>query len=179
MKDIQQCAILYRSLLQKTYYYTLEEDTKFDFYFTSRSFYHLTGLHKLVDLTYLGEKPEIAYKHVLSGRITQSDIERSVHYSSIEDRLEYFYLLPDMLNDRLTKIVIDFDRSLVNGSSKLRNTRYILYKKADDVYVNFTLAKKGNQIFPETFFAEPSKKYISGQTLLDIQSIKVIQHKSR
>ena len=78
-----------------------------------------------------------------------------------------------MLNIEKCKIIIDFDKNLLDKTN-LINTVYILFKHKKDGYVHLTLGDKGKGIYPETFFYENSKRYTSEQTLLDIIDIEIL-----
>lgn len=179
MKNIQECAKLYKTLLNKEYIFTLENDYTFSIVFKQSNFYHLTGLHKLTDIRRLfGLKTSYdnIYKNILSGKINYQSIEKSIFYERIKNRIEYFETITDMLNKDKSKIIIDFDRNLVDGT-ELINTKYILYRIISDGYANLTIGENQSKIYPETFFVENSKKYISEQTLLDIKNIEIIERK--
>lgn len=79
-----------------------------------------------------------------------------------------------MLNNKSAKIIINYDKSLVNNS-KLINTKYILYKTIDGCYLMLTIGKKESGEYPETLFLESTKKYISNQELLDIIDIEIAE----
>lgn len=56
MKDIKECANLYKQLLNKSYTFKLENDIEFTIHFNSSNFFHLIGLHKLTDLERMPDK---------------------------------------------------------------------------------------------------------------------------
>lgn len=137
------------------------------------------GLHKLSDLRRLkSENPAKVFKDILSGNISVETIESSSFYYKIADRIEHFEKIADMLDKEKSKIIIDFNRELINGT-ELINTKYILYRDIslynDDLsgYANLTIGERQNKIYPETFFYEKSKRYISEQILLDILDIEI------
>ena len=176
MNTISECAKLYQTLLGKEYIFTLENNINFSIYFSTSNFYHLLGLEKLSDITQLkGKKPNQIYKQILSGRITDGLISNSKYYHLIESRIQYFETLSDLLNfDRSNKIIIDFDLNKLDFKTKLKFTKYILYKRSNTDYVHLTIGSK-NKLYPETFIVENGSTYVSGQTMLDILSINVIE----
>ena len=93
--------------------------------------------------------------------------ECAKHYKTLLNK-EYIFT-----KDK-SKIIIDFDRNLVSGT-ELINTKYILYRNLSDSYINLTMGESSDKIYPETFFVENSKKYISEQVLLEIENIDVIE----
>ncbi len=181
MKDIQECAKYYKTLMRKDYVFTLENDIKFKIFFKSSNFYHLIGLHKLVDIKQLTDanvSPDKIFKDILSGRISVETIEKSVFYDRIRDRVKYFEKITDMLDKYKSKIIIDFDPELVEGT-ELKNTEYILFRHLSSGYANLTIGEKNGFTYPETFFAEDSKRYISEQNLLDILDIEIIEGRKK
>lgn len=179
LKNIQECAVLYNSILNKTYYFTLENNIKFKLCFKAENFAHLIGLHKLTDLKLTKQySSNMLFKKILRGEISESQIKSSVKYYKIYNRIHYFENILDMLNNNKTKIIINYNKSLVENSY-LVNTKYILYKTTDNNYLMLTIGDKGKGEYPETFFLETTKMYISGQELLDIIDIKEVEKRSR
>lgn len=176
MKDIQECAKFYESLMRKDYIFTLENGVKFKIFFKPSNFYHLIGLHKLTDIRQITNKNTSSakvYKDILLGQISVKTIEKSEFYSRISSRVEYFEKISDMLDKCKSKIIIDFNPELIEGTD-LENTIYILYRHLNSGYANMTIGEKDNFIYPETFFVENSKRYISEQILLDVLNIEII-----
>lgn len=181
MKDIQECAKYYKTLMRKDYIFTLENGIKFKIFFKSSNFYHLIGLHKLTDvrqLTDINTSHDKIYKDIVSGEISVKTIENSAFYSRISDRVKYFEKITDMLDKHKSKIIIDFDPELIEGT-ELKNTEYILYRHLSSGYANLTIGEKDGSTYLETFFAEDSKRYISEQTLLDILDIEIIEGRKK
>ncbi len=178
MKDIQECAKFYKTLMRKDYIFTLENGIVFKLFFKASNFYHLIGLHKLKDIRQLsGDSvaPDRIYKDILSGSISVKTIENSSYYTKIADRIEHFEKIADMLDKDKCKIIIDFDASVVQGGTDLLKTKYILYRLVNLSYANLTIGEDEKGPYPETFFFEVSKKYISEQNLLDVENIEVIE----
>lgn len=179
LENIQECAKLYKTLLNKTFYFTLENNIKFKLFFKAENFVHIIGLHKLTDLKLTEQySAKVLFKKLLNGEIPHKLIKSSIHYSKIQNRIFYFENIIDMLNKKNSKIIIDYDKTLVNDS-KLINTKYILYKTIDGSYLMLTIGDKGNGEYPETLFFELTKKYISSQTLLDILDIEIVEKKRK
>lgn len=178
MNNISECASLYEKLLKKEYIFTLEGNIKISIYFSSSNFYHLLGLEKLIDVTQLsGKKPNQIYKQILKGRITDRLISNSKYYSLIENRINNFEKILDLLNfDRSNKIIIDFDINKLSFRTKLKFTKYILYKRINTNYIHLTIGFK-EKLYPETFIIENGSTYVSEQTMLDILSIEVKEKK--
>ena len=175
LDSIQDCAKLYKTLLNKTFYFTLENNIKFKLFFKAENFVHIIGLHKLTDLKLTEQfSAKVLFKKLLNGDISNELIKNSTNYKKIQNRIYYFDNIIDMLNNKSAKIIINYDKSLVNNS-KLINTKYILYKTIDECYLMLTIGKKESGEYPETLFLESTKKYISNQELLDIIDIKTVE----
>lgn len=179
MENIQECAKLYKSLIGKDFIFTLGNNVKFKLYFKPSNFHHLLGLGKLTDIKGVWNgNPSNVFKEILDGQISIETIKKSTKYYKIANRVKHFEKTTDMLDKEKSKIIIDFNRDLVSGT-ELINTKYILYRDISlydegiGGYANLTIGEKQNKIYPETFFYEDSKKYISEQILLDIIDIEV------
>ena len=177
MNTINECAEYYATLLNKNYHFILEDKTEFVLFFQKRNFYHLLGLEKLKDVEQLvSSNPVVVFDKIVSGKITQENLQKSSFYPKISDRIKYFQDLQNMLDPNKCKVVVDFDKSMVDDT-KLRNTKYILYVHREEGYVLFTIGSIKLRIYAETFFMEPSKKYVSGQNLLEVIDIEVYEKK--
>lgn len=176
MNTISECAKLYETILKKEYIFTIENNIKISIYFSASNFYHLLGLEKLSDITQLkNKKPNQIYKQILNGRITDTLVSNSKYYHLIESRVKNFETLLDLLSfDKSNKIIIDFDLNKLNFKTKLTFTKYILYKRSNTDYIHLTIGLK-NKLYPETFIVENGSTYVSGQTMLDILSIDIIE----
>ena len=169
---IEECARYYGKFIGHTYKLTLENGLAVSIRFDKCYFKHLLGLEKLADIPMLSTiSANAVYKKLLCEEKLASAIHRSHHFKKISDRLEYFGFMDEILH---SKIIIDFDPSIVQNGTFLRNTDYILYLKKHKGYINFTIGGGLDGHYPETFFFEPSKRYITGQTLLDIVDVEII-----
>ena len=101
-----------------------------------------------------------------------NEIKNSVFYNRIEDRISYFERIFDMLDVNKSKIIVDYDKSIVSNS-KLHNTKYILYREIKSSYLLLTIGDRGKGEYPETLLFEISKKYLTGQQLLDVIDIRI------
>lgn len=176
MENILECAKLYEKLLDKDYVFTVENDIRFTIHFTADNFYHLLGLEKLTDVVQLkNNQPAKVYKQILSETIESGTIQKSNLYYLIENRIRYFEHITDFLNyDKSNKIIIDFNTKKLSFKTKLHNTKFILYKHIDTTYLHLTIGNK-RILYPETFIVEYGGQYISGQKMLDILGIDVIE----
>lgn len=170
MDIVQQCAEIYKGLSQSIVKVTLENDIVLEITFDIKSFKHLMGLHKLTDIRGITDMPPSKiFRESLNGGISQKVI-KSQRYHLIENRVTYFPLVTALLTSR---VIIDFDASLVAGGTELTNTDYMFYKQLPAGVVHLTITEGFKGYYPESFFFDASKKYISGQTLLDIVSVEI------
>lgn len=174
METINECARLYKTLLNKKYIFTVEHNISFVIEFKPNNFYHLIGLEKLTDLATLQNKSASKiFKDLCNDKISHSDIQKSNHYNKIENRIFNFQYLKNLLCfDESNKIIIDFDKSKLELKTKLDNTKYILYKRTIPFIVHLTIGYK-EYLYPETYIVEKTNIYLSEQTMLDIIDIKV------
>ena len=182
MKDIKDCAEFYSSLLNKEFVFTLETDIKFKLVFSKKNFHHLLGLGKLTDIAELNlnnNYADIIFGKILNGTISPEKISNSPNYFKIENRIKHFEQIVDMLDSGKCKIIVDFNKDIVPDGTNLKFTKYILYIHKNDDYLLFTLGDKGKGIYPETFFYENSKRYLTNQIFLDVIDIEVIEKKKK
>lgn len=182
MKDIKDCAEFYSSLLNKEFVFTLETDIKFKLVFSKKNFHHLLGLGKLTDIAELNlnnNYADIIFGKILNGTIPPNKISNSTNYFKIENRINHFEQIADMLDSGKCKIIVDFNKDIVPDGTNLKFTKYILYIHKNDDYLLFTLGDKGKGIYPETFFYENSKRYLTNQNFLDVIDIEVIEKKNK
>ena len=180
MKNVYDCAEAYQELLGKEYRFSLEGNLQFSIYFADRYFVHILGLEKLVDVDPIRtNKPDKLYKQILNGNISDNTLKNSRFFSKIQDRVEYFEDIFTFLDiNQSNKIIVDFDKSIIDFRTLLHNTKYILYKRNGGVTSHLTIGQK-KILYPETFIVEPSSRYISGQKMLDILNIEVKDYRKK
>lgn len=166
-----ECAAYYQNFIDNTCKLTLENGLIVSFSFKRHHFKHLLGLQKLDDLSDLQSlSANVLFKKVLSGKLDDR-ISKSFFFNKIEDRLKYFNLFNNVLHGQ---IIIDFEPSIVQDGTLLTQTVYILYLRNGNGYINLAIGEGLDGFYPETFFFEPSKRYISEQQLLDVVSVELI-----
>lgn len=171
---VKDCISIYETLLNKKYILYLENGILLEVTFSKSNLKHLLGLHKLKDMPFVERPANEIYKMISQNIVSDSVIEKSLYYSKIAERIIYFRLIPELLK---SKIIVNFDASKIpdDYTSKLTNTKYILYRKIDGVKVaHLTLAEGTKAYFPETFFVEPSNIYLTDQTFYDIKKVEII-----
>lgn len=173
MDKLSECVEAYQKLLGKHYILTLENGMKIEFYFAPRHFPHLIGLHYLTDTPQVIQTAKnnsaAIYRNIRKGFITYSLLKKSKFFSKIEKRIEYFPLISGLMGQ---KIIIDFDPSKVEKTEF--KARYILFKSHELGYLHLCLGADSKIFYPESYIYEPSKYYISEQTLLDIVHVDIV-----
>ena len=145
--------------------------------YKEENFAHLLGLHKLKDIQLIQfwldkSNKTVKLKNVLNRikdeSFTESMIQASVFYPDIQERYENFsYNNLTTLN--YTDAIINFNPTLIN--SKLKSDYILFEEKGSNVYNHMGIAmdcNNGNR-YIETFFSEPSDKYIARQTVEKIK----------
>lgn len=172
MDKVSLCARIYSEIIQKDYYLTLEDGNELHIRFDKRNFKHLLGIHKLKDIHESSLSSAALYKKALAGDITEKDLKKSVFYPKIEKRIAAF---PDIEKVFGKKIIVDFNPLLME-SCKL-HAEYILYAEYNEGYIHLSIGNSVNGEFAESFFYERTKQYLSGQILLEVVKIEIIQKK--
>lgn len=176
-------AINYSKFINKNYIYTLNNGAKIEVMFKRHNFAHLIGLHKLVDIELLrklsdkkSKVADLVYKQIIRGKLTYNDISKSSFFTDMKDRVANFGSIEQLL---FSEIIINFDKTKVRKSD-LKST-VILFEKKDTNYLHLCIAKDSNNSshYPETFLVHPDKYYINGQTKILIQSIQIVDSKSK
>ncbi len=103
MSDIlYDAAVAYQNLQDVIYRITLGRKGnlyQINLHFPGESFYHLTGIQHLTDITFSSFNKERLYKMILQKKITIEDIKRSIYFEEyqIEDRLVRLRKLESMI----------------------------------------------------------------------------------
>lgn len=81
-------------------------------HFPPESFFHLSGLQHLTDLTFPSTNKERIYKEIIKGRLTESDIKKSIFYEKwfVEERLLSFSFLEEMIDSNSITYLINAKR---------------------------------------------------------------------
>ena len=157
------------ALSKKNFTIAIEDGRELHFHFRTENFFHLIGLHKLTDLPHIyGAKNKAG----IINQIKKDDrlfrqIQKSAHYSEIQERIESFYKVTEMLLTDKCEVIVDFDREKA-PETKIASC-FLLYKSSDRItyhLLGIASTDKG-LLYPETYFVEKTKYYVNGQTLLD------------
>lgn len=164
-------------LLEKDYCITLEDGRIIEFFFKPGYFFHLLGLHYLTDIPNISNAKNKAgiVKRMLKDQSTAKQIQQSSHFYKIQERVNTFYKVSEMLLSDKCEIIVDFDKTLLPSCKLLSD--FLLYKTEDyNTYYILGLSPDGNGLYyPETYIVEHSKYYISKQKLLSCE-IKHTEH---
>ena len=138
--------------------YVLENGICIQFSYKEENFPHLIGLHKLKDVI----------RKIKNGSFTDTMLKGSHFYPVIEERFKSFSY-DNLTTLNYTDAIIDFDRTLINAKIK---SDYVLFEERPSKEYNhmgIAYDSKGNYRYVETFFHEPSTKYIAGQTIVKVK----------
>lgn len=152
--------------------YAFAEGSKIDFTFEKENFIHLAGLHKLKDIQLIqfyndksnkSVKAKDILRKIKNEDLTEAMVMGSCYFPQIEKR--YNNLTYDKLSSMsYTDAIINFNPVPLNSSIK---SDYLLFEQEGDCYNHLGIALDNTvqKRYIETFFHEPSKKYITGQTV--------------
>lgn len=164
--------LAYESLLKKNYKITFKDGTQITFFFAPENFYHIMGLHKLTDLHLLQKRPNntarTIYKRIKGREITYEYLQKSSFLWKIQTRIDAFPTEIHSLFSPRSKFVVSFDPRLISETDISGD--YVLYKSYNDGYLHLFIVNH----YPETFIYEDSKKYLSAQQLLEVQSVDIV-----
>lgn len=148
-----------------------QEERNIEFLFLPQHFYHLIGLHKLIDLSFLKRSSTDIYKEILDGKLTYSDISQSKHITLISDRIIHHR---EMFN--ILKAESLFFRSL-HGRFKGVISDCVLTKEIDSTSIfSFLFFKQDKNVyFPCSFFTRnEQKEYTKEGTRWKIISVRQV-----
>lgn len=155
--------------------YALNDGTNIDFTYEKENFIHLAGLHKLKDIQLIQfyndksnktVKAKDVLRKIKNEDFTEVMVKGSSEFPKIEER--YNNLTYDKLTSMsYTDAIINFNPAPLNSSIK---SDYLLFEQEGSGYNHLGIAFDNTvpKRYIETFFHEPSKKYIAGQTVVKI-----------
>lgn len=180
MDKLKECAIEFKKLFGKDYFYILENGKIIKLYFASKHFHHLMGLHKLTDIPSLVTSPRntptAIFKNIIKSKISYNTIIKSSFFNEINDRIDNFHYINKMVFE---KVIIDFDNAKVPSSkpSKIKSD-LILFQDKNSFYLNLCLKNSTSSYIPETFLVQCDDYYIKNQNILNIKEFKVHSSKN-
>lgn len=161
--------------------YEFEDGSRLEYKFEKKSFPHLIGLQKLIDIPIINEFNNSKNRKISAGFLifrikkerflTDTIIQASSYFPEIQDRYDNF-TRDNLLTVSYTDVIIDFNPILVGSSLK---SKYILYEKTYSGYNYLCIAEslKGDA-YAETFFHNPTDRYIRNQHILKVKKVRII-----
>ncbi len=174
----------YKSIVNFRMIYELENEDTIDVKLNKNNFPHLIGLHKLIDIPVIRQFNDLNNKTVSARYIiskikkedllTDSIIRASTYFADIEDRYNNFSK-NNFLSLSYTDAIIDFNPKLIGSSLK---SDYILFEKYNKGYNHMCIAIDSLcKNYAESFFYEPSDKYINRQSIVKVSKISILDNK--
>ena len=167
--------------------YLLENGVTVEFKYEQKYFGHLLGLHKLTDIQIIQfwqDKSNLkvnlksVIRQIKREQLTDLDIRNSTFYPLIKERYENFnYDTLTSLN--YTDAIIDFDASLLGSKLKSDYLLYELTPNGEYNHMGIAADPFSGERYAETFFVEPSAKYLTGQTIVKINKFTLYDKNNR
>lgn len=176
---LYQCILIYEQLMSNNYMYKLEGGIEFTIRFKKENFAHLLGLHKLIDINIFkkldnGENVAgLIYRKILKKEIKYSDIVKSRFFSDINDRIDYFSCINNLM---FSEVIINFDRTKVN--TKIQSNM-ILFNRIRGKYIHLFIHNRNHKVYPETFIVHANNYYIKKQLKRKVNSIGIENFKTK
>ena len=167
---------IYEELRKHSYTIKVETGLLFSFQFRPENYHHLAGFQHLIDLPDIANPPlghRWFYRQAIQNRLNEAVICSSSYFARIQDRLQSFEEVKNILFHS-NKIIVHFDR--IKAQSDIV-ADFFLYKRDGDMltgpYSIYHLflghdSSKG-MYYPATYIVETTKQYISGQEMLDCE----------
>ena len=172
--SIEICLHNYDQLLQTKYIFVIgrkNQVCELSICFDKYDFFHLAGLHYLSDIRQFHGSREKIYDKLQTGEISPSIIEKSVHYSKIEGRVDALSELAELLeSDKLifrfnssSSIEPTIDHDFLVELNKYDLPRFLFLKELPDSVFH------GVSLFPMGY-----KDYTIGETCWTILKVSKI-----
>ena len=182
MKTILDCVQAYNHLLNTEYKIIIGRKGKaveLNVFFLKEHCYHLMGLQYLKDLPQLNDKRDIVIDKILSGKITQEQVEQSAFYSDVSDRIDYFPLLETLFDSNDT--IFKYNEKAANFS--VIEADYLMKNVvADRKLFIFLSNETDNRYYCRSFFPYGGRDYSQNQpqwTLLYKEKINRLEGSSQ
>ena len=107
--------------------------------------------------------------------LTEDLIEKSAYFSKIEDRYNRFNK-ENILSLSYTDVILDFNPALIGSDLK---ARYVLFEEREKGCYNHLCIAEGetNKKYLESFFYEPSDRYLKNQKQIKIRKVEIFDNK--
>ena len=157
--------------------YELDDGTKIEVSYKEENFAHLLGLHKLKDIQLIQFWLDRTNKTVKLGTVlnriknesfTESMLQKSNFYRDIQERYENFSY-ENLTTLNYTDAVVNFNPLIINSKIK---SDYILFEEKENKEFNHMGIARDSETgsrYIETFFHEPSDKYVAGQKIVKVK----------
>ena len=152
---IEKCLSNYDKLIHTKYIFVIgrkNQVCELSICFDKYDFFHLAGLHYLSDIRQFHGSREKIYDKLQTGEISPSIIEKSVHYSKIEGRVDALSELAELLeSDKLifrfnssSSIETTIDHDYLVELNKYDSPRFLFLKElSDNVFHGVSLFPMG------------------------------------
>ncbi len=176
MDRLLECAKNYKTLTQSYYKIIIGRKGRtvtIILSFAAEHFHHLLGLHKLTDLSVSNSNRKRVYEHILSGKITFADVEKSSFVDKLDNRLEPLTNLETLLDTN--EIIFRYNKNL--NSFSLIKADFVLSTPLNcrDTFI-FLSHDKNDEYFCRSLFFETNIDYTKGQpkyTLLYKEKVNI------
>ncbi len=162
MSGVYEAAIAFEKLINTEYVFVVARkgiEAKIHLQFQKQHFYHIAGLHYLLDIQSLRGDRAVIFEKILKKQI-EADIKKSKFYTKITKRVELVLQLQNILDSNDT--VFRYDEKC-NSFSAIK-AEYLLENKIVDRNVFLFLDKnRDEKYFCRSFFPQDWKDYTRGQ----------------
>ena len=166
MGDILATAKSYSNLLDVEYHILLGKKGKnlsLIISFEETQFFHLAGFQYLEDIPDIfRSKRDVLFNKILSGIITQNQIESSKFYPEIKDRIEYLVFLEQIMDSNET--VFKYNPKLETFSAIQADFLLKNELEARNIFTFLSQKKSNGKYFCRSFFPQLDKDYSACQT---------------
>ena len=176
MGQIENTIAVYERLKSKRYKITVDNGDEFIFGFGEENYHHLAGYHHLSDAANIATPEDGSkrfYRRMKHGKIKTELITESNHFASIEDRIDNFGVIEQIVAPGKARVIVDFDKA---KAGSVIEAKYFLFKRVGDpltggpfTYYMLFLGydRCHSEYYPATYVVEPSRRYVLGQSFLN------------
>ncbi|MBM6897217.1 hypothetical protein H9X86_07510 [Pseudoflavonifractor capillosus] len=131
--------------------------------FDKSHFHHLAGLHKMRDMPMLSRgKRERIFDHILSGKMTQAQVEKSIFFQENIRRLEHVAQLESLLDNN--RLIFRYLPQKA-GFSKIQADFVLEHQLDAQIFYLFLIGEAGGQRqICTSFFPKEHMDYTKGQS---------------
>lgn len=137
-------------------------------FFSKEHFMHLIGLHKLTDLQIQRYSKEKLYDMIMNDELTYDYIEKSVFFSEIKERIDFFPMLEKALDSN--ELMIKYKKGFAKGT--LIAATYIIVYEHEGVILHYFVDEEEDtgRYYGKSFFGRTDNKFLKNQ-----QTFKVLK----